>query len=395
MYMCHLGARRRIGTLLRSAKSARKFELLFKSETFPHGDTLDKLFRRLDPDQFQEVVCGLAETIIRSKALYSYRLLDRYFVVAVDGTGHLCFNERHCPHCLTRTHHGKTTYYHHVLEAKLVTQNGLAISMMTEFIENAQEGEDKQDCELKAFYRLAHKLKQRFPRLPICLSLDGLFAGGPTIELCEKYGWKFMIVLKDDDLASVNSEFEALSRLQSENRLRLRTGKDGEIDQRYRWVDELSYLDSKKKDHLLSVIECRETKPGKKGKELTTKFKWITNFKLKDTNVIAIAEKGGRIRWKIENQGFNTQKNGGYGLEHAYSNNPRSAKIFYFLLQIAHLVAQLMEKGSLLKKLFPEGAPSLKDLALLLLEAWRNANLKRHDIINLEKRKIQIRLDTS
>jgi len=395
MYLCHLGARRRIGTLLRGAKSAHKFELLFGAESFPHGDTLGKLFRRLDPDQFQEVVCGLAETLIRSKVLYPYRLFDRYFVVAVDGTGQLYFQDRHCPHCLTQTQQGQTLYFHPVLEAKLVTPNGLAVSLMTEFIENPNENATKQDCELAAFYRLARRLKQRFPRLPLLLTLDGLFAGGPTFQLCRQSGWAWMVVLKDSDLPSVNVEFEALAKLQTENQLRLRTGKDGTIRQDYRWVDEIAYLDSENREHLLSVLECRETKPGKNGKETTTKFKWITNFKLTRANVIPLAENGGRIRWKIENQGFNTQKNGGYELEHAYSQNPNSVKIFYFLLQIAHLVAQLLAKGSLLKKLFPKGVGSLKDLALLLLEAWRTAPFSPADLLNLQTTPIQIRFDTS
>jgi len=266
--------------------------------------------------------------LIFSKVLYPHRLDDCYFVVAVDGTGHLYFRDRHCPHCLTRTQQGKTLYYHHVLEAKRVTRSGLAVSLMTEFIENSDPHATKQDCELAAFYRLSRRLKQRFPRLPLLLTLDGLFAGGPTFQLCQQYGYALMVVLKDSDLPSANAEFESLAKLQTENQLRFRTGKDGIIRQDYRWVDEIAYLDSQNREHLLSVLECRETKPGKKGKETTTTFKWITNLKLTRANVIPLAENGGRIRWKIENQGFNTQKNGGYELEHAYSQNPNSVKIF-------------------------------------------------------------------
>ena len=83
-------------------------------------------------------------------------------------------------------------YNHPVLEAKLVTPIGFAslsvhtVSPMTEFIENPGEN-PKQDCELKAFYRLAKRLKRRFPRLPIYLLLDGLFAGGPTFSICRDH----------------------------------------------------------------------------------------------------------------------------------------------------------------------------------------------------------------
>lgn len=97
------------------------------------------------------------------------------FPLTFDGTGHLVFKDKHCEHCLVKKKDGKVLYYYHnVLEAKLVTENGLALSIGTEFIENSDEGASKQDCELRAFYRLAENLKKDFPQLSICLLLDGL-----------------------------------------------------------------------------------------------------------------------------------------------------------------------------------------------------------------------------
>jgi hypothetical protein len=397
MFLCRLAARRQIGLLLRNGPSVDKFQALFGVEAFPHGDTLNEVFSKLDPDQGQDVVCTMIKAVIRKKVLYAYRLFDTYFVVSIDGTGTLSFSERHCPYCLTRTHNGKTLYYHNVLEAKLVTKNGFAFSLMTEFIENPDENPTKQDCELKAFYRLAERLKKQFPRLPILLTLDGLFAGGPTFDICKKYGWKFMIVLKDKDLSSVNEEFDALLKLQRENRFYWRTGKKAEIKQNFRWVEDISYVDAESREHILSVIECRETKSDSKKEKKTTKFKWVTNYKVSANNVVTLANNGGRIRWKVENEGFNVQKNGGYGLEHAYTNNPTSAKIFYFLLQIAHMLAQLLYKGDLLKKGFPEGFGSEKNLAFHLLEAWRNARLFKEAIKTMLSQRFQIRFyfDTS
>jgi hypothetical protein len=246
MFLYQLKARRQIGLLLRNGPSAIKFQALFGVESFPHGDTLEATFSSLEIEQIQTVVTGMTETLIRKKVLYSYRLLGIYFIVAIDGTGTISYSRRHCPHCLTRTRNGKTLYYHPVLEAKLITSNGFAFSLMTEFIENPGDKATKQDCELKAFYRLAKRLKTRCPRLPILLSMDGLFAGGPTFDLCRRYGWKFMIVLKDDDLSSVNEEFDALSKLQLENRLVWRTGKQAQIKQAFRWVDDIAYVDSEK-----------------------------------------------------------------------------------------------------------------------------------------------------
>ena len=142
----------------------------------------------------------LPTRLIRQKVFSCRRLLGTYYLVAIDGTGMLSYHQRHCEHCLTRRlANGQTLYYHHVLEAKLVSTDGFALdgfaldgfaldgfalSLMTEFVENSDPDADKQDCELKAFYRLAKRLKVRFPRLSICLLMDGLFAGGPVFRLC-------------------------------------------------------------------------------------------------------------------------------------------------------------------------------------------------------------------
>jgi hypothetical protein len=392
LFLLRLGARRQVNLMLRqNGPSSAKFQALFHVETCPHGDTLDETYKRLDVPQVQAVVTGTVETLIRKKVLDRYRLRGRYFLVAIDGTGVLTFPERHCPHCLTVTHNGHTTYYHPILEAKLVTYDGFVFSLMTEFVENPGEHPTKQDCELKAFYRLADRLKRRFPRLPICLLLDGLFAGGPTFSICEKYRWKYLIVLQEDDLPSVQEQFNPLLDCFPENHIRFRPSDHYKTVQDFDWVNDIEYVDSESNEHTVSVIRCLETKPDSKGELKTTRFKWITNFTVKIINVIELANQGGRLRWKIENEGFNVQKNGGYALEHIYTHHPISAKVFYLLLQLAHTLAQLIERGSLFRQAFPAGVGSAKNLAFRLLEAWRNARLSAQQIQHILSIRVQIR----
>lgn len=392
MFLLRLGARRQVNLLLRqNGPASAKFQALFDVETFPHGDTLDATYQRLSIPEVQEVVTATVETLIRKKVLYRYRLRGHYFLITIDGTGTLTFSERHCPHCLTMTQHGHTTYYHPILEAKLVTRDGFVFSLMTEFVENPSQHPSKQDCELKAFYRLADRLKQRFPRLPICLLLDGLFAGGPTFSICEKYRWKYLVVLREDDLPSVQEEFNALLDYSSKNHLRFRPAEQYQTVQEFHWVNDIQYVDSANNPHAVSVIRCLETKPDSQAELKTTRFKWITNFHVKITNVVELANQGGRLRWKIENEGFNVQKNGGYALEHIFTHHPVSAKVFYLLLQLAHTLAQLIERGSLFRKAFPKGVGSAKNLAWRLLEAWRNVRLSAHQIQLLLDTRVQIR----
>jgi hypothetical protein len=392
MFLLRLGARRQVNLMLRqNGPSSAKFQAIFDVQTCPHGDTIDQACSRLSVTEVQDVVTGTVRTLIRRKVLYPYRLRGRYFLVAVDGTGVLTFPERHCPHCLTTTRNGHTTYYHPVLEAKLVTRDGLVCSLMTEFVENPAEHPTKQDCELKAFYRLTERLKKCFPRLPICLLLDGLFACGPVFSICENYRWKYLTVLQEDDLPFVQQQFDALLPFFPENHLTFRTGVQRKTVQDFDWVNDIEYVDSKNNEHVVSVIRCLETKPDSRKELRTTRFEWVTNFNIKVINVIELSNQGGRLRWKIENEGFNVQKNGGYALEHIYTHNPVAAKVFYLLLQLAHTLAQLIERGSLFRKTFPDGVGSAKNLAWRLLEAWRNLHLSAHHIQHMLSTRVQIR----
>jgi len=388
MFLCRMEARRQINWLLRCPQGHDLFQTLFGCG-IAHGDTMNAVFCRLDVAQVQECVTVLVERLIDSKVLYPYRVLGRYYLIAVDGTGILTFSQRHCPYCLTKTHNGKTLYYHHVLEAKLVCPNGFAFSVMSEFIENPGENVTKQDCELKAFYRLAKRLKKRFPRLPIFLLGDGLFPNGTVFHLCRKYQWGAMITLKDDQLASINEEFNALVPLM--HPLVQYTGKDAATAQTFRWVNDIDYSDTGRRHHRVHVVECIETKNRKEKEPKTTRFKWISLFPLTQDNVIELCNQGGRQRWRIENEGFNVQKNGGYELEHAYTNNENGMKVYYFLLQIACILAQLIEKGDLLTRLFKKGFGSAKNFAFRLLEATRNALLTPQDYQHMLDTRIQIR----
>ena len=401
MFACRLGARRQVRLELFTTFLVDLYKVLFDVDSVPHGDTMNGVLCGLPFEGVQEVVTGMTETLIDKKVLYPHRLLERYHVVAVDATGMLVYHYPHCPHCLHSTHHGETVYYHPVLEAKVVTPTGLVFSVLSEFIENPEddpsksEKQRKQDCELKAFYRLAARLHARFPRLPLLLVMDGLYAVGPVFDLCWRYGWKYMITLTDDPLTSVNEEFESLAAVTPENRLSWRMGRQGQIHQQFRWVNDIVYVDSDRREHRLSVLECLDTRPGKHRELQTTKFKWVTNVPVSPNNVVPLANEGGRLRWKIENEGFNVQKNGGYNLEHAYTQDEPGMKIYYLLLQIAHLLMQLMEKGSLLRAAFPRGFGSARILARRLLEALRNAALTREQYDVLCAQPIQIRFDSS
>ena len=388
-YLLKLGSRRRIRFELDSAEALANLNRLAGAdqETIAHGDTLDHFLSHVPPRALERLRRQMIHRLIRMKALDQARLEGRFLVV-IDGTGQLHVRQPHCAHCLQRTHAGQIHYYHQVLEAKLVTPDGLAISLGSEFMENTDPKAPKQDCELKAFRRLAARLKKDFPQLSLCLLLDSLFANGTVMDICQKNRWRYIIVFKEGSLPALWQEYQTLQELCPLNR-RDHTTPEG-ARQTFTWVENLEHVDDQGRRHRVQAFQCLETKG-----TTTTRFAWLTNLHVGHGNVIALGNRGGRCRWKIENEGFNIQKNGGFNLEHAYSTGERQIKNFYILLQIAHMILQLMERGSLLpqdaKRLFG----SLANMARRLAESIRNVLIPADALDPTAAAAIQIRLDTS
>jgi hypothetical protein len=298
----------------------------------------------------------------------------------IDATGLLCFHRRHCPYCLVQRHGKQTLYLHQVLEAKLLGPAGLVVSLDSEFIENADAGARtgrsadaiKQDCELKALERLAPRIKKAFPQVPFVLALDSLYACGPVLALAQRLKWSLVATFKEGRTPALWQEFRALLSQCPQN-YRKDTWADGPT-QEFRWVQHLDYEDSEGRSWKVNALECTET-PAQGPAQY---FAWLTLLPVGQKTVPAIAQKGGRYRWKMENEGFNRQKNSGLNLEHVYSTDPEKWKAYYLLLQIAFIVVQLLERGSLLRRLAAElGRPfgklfgSLKNVARRLLESLR------------------------
>lgn len=354
-----------------------------EQDSLPVNKTLSHFLGHVGAAPFAQMRTDCMRRLMRNKVLDSTRL-QGCFPLAVDGTGFLCFSQRHCPHCLVHKHENYTVYLHPVLEAKLVDPRGLALSIGSEFIENPSEPAQnpspstlqeyetvKQDCELKAFARLARNLKKQFPQTRFCLGGDSLYACGPVFSICAQRQWSYVLTFKEGRTPALWQEFQSLLKLSPENRLKTRL-PDG-TRQTFRWVNDLEHTDQDGRVHTVSALLCQESGPA--GEQT---FSWVTDFRLTPKNVCAIASRGGRVRCNIENQGFNIQKNSGLNLEHAYSADPEVMKAFYYLLQMAHLFLQMFEMGSLLRRLAedydttPMGLfGSLKNLAQRLLECFR------------------------
>lgn len=306
-------------------------------------DTVDKYLRWLSPCKLEQIKQDMFRELVKSKTLQKYKFAGKYFMVAIDGSGMQSYDYEPyagCPY--KKSKNGKKVWTTYVLEARIITSNGFSLSMATEWIENpANETFDKQDCEIKAFERLATRLKKEFPRLPLVLLLDGLYPKEPVFTICKTHHWRYITTLKDKSLKSVQEQIaDKLLFKDYGEQNHLAADKTHWLKNDYRFFEGIEY-----KGHILYVAETLFDKQHKlTGETEQTRFVHVTDIALNEDNVHEISQ-AGRLRWKIENEGFNNQKNNGYNAEHKFSRtNFNATKNYYQLMQIADIINQLTYK---------------------------------------------------
>ena len=367
MFLTHSGSRNHFGDQVREAgELARTLARLLglPVDAIPHLDTLEKVVRRLNPDELAQLHVRLVRRLIRMKALDGWRVGGR-FLLAIDGTGLYSFHERHCAHCIETVHaSGAVTYSHKVLVAFIVSGDGYALPIACEFIENPGRVYDKQDCETKAFHRLRVVIQRFFPQTSFWLLLDALYADQNIMRPCFGQGWNFGITFLETDMPALWREAQVLLRLAPQQYAKM-TLPRGQGTREVRWVNDLDYEGLK----LSAVFQVDKDKDG----NVVRQFAHLTARPIDATNVWRTAA-AARLRWRCENEGFNVLKNGGFGLEHVYSRHPIASKMHFDLMLMAHLFQQLLTRGRL-GTVFKEAFHTFLNYGQRLLEALQHRAL--------------------
>ncbi len=339
--------------------------------TLPHADTLYRLLDRIEVDSVQDAHMDLLKDLIKRKKFRRY-LINNCYPVAVDGSQKLSSAWLWCEELLERKKNKKTNtpdkepeqsddyqYYVYVLEANLAFQNGMVIPLLTEFLEY-QEGDsdnNKQDCEINAFKRLAKRLKGYFPKLPIILFLDGLYANGPIMDCCLQNHWQFMIVLQDNSLPSVWEEFNSLKTLPGNANNHYRQDW-GDRHQHFNWVNHIVYDYGANNNQCITVnvVVCEESwqfHDDIEDKVITKRSRhaWLSSRPLNVNNVHNRCNLGARYRWSVETC-FLVEKHQGYSYEHCFAKTWNALKGFHFLMRTAHALNTLARFHLALKPYF-------------------------------------------
>jgi hypothetical protein len=311
----------------------------------PHKDTLINVIKEIKFEELECIQTNIIKTLIRSKMLDKYRF-NGLFHIVIDGTGLYSTRINLGEQAITKVYNKDeeneyTLYSYYALEAKLVCGN-MTFSLATEFVENETYTDeygntyrkfDKQDCELKASYRLLNKIKKRFPKLPIIIGGDALYLGRPFLELCDEHHFEYIIRYKETDAPTIKRNFDEIKI----------------SDGNYEYQNEIIFGDLKDKEfYTVNVISYNEESIDEEtGEVAITNFSYVTSLKITSKNKEEIISLG-RRRWKIENKGFKEQKSDILNITHIYTKNSQGTKNIYLLIQFAHTLLNLLNYGDVL-----------------------------------------------
>ena len=264
----------------------------------------------------------------RGKVLEPYQFFDGYYLFSTDGTGYFSSSTVHCANCCVKNHHdGSHTYYHNMMGGAIVHPDRKEVIPFCPEPIKQSDGMKKNDCEQLASRRQLQALRREHPHLKVIVLQDALGDSGPNIQSIESLCMKYIIVSKRDPLK--NLDHFQISTYEHRD-------ESGTL-YKYTFANQIP-VNQLCRDLEMNCFECVTYTQGKKKKAT-----WITNIPITRRNIHQLM-KGGRSRWKIENETFNTLKNQGYHFEHNFGHGSKNlCSAMSFLMMLAFLIDQLQQ----------------------------------------------------
>ena len=291
----------------------------------------------VSPESLRPSFTSVFRQLQRGKALEDMVFLDGHSLLALDGTGYFSSPTIHCASCLQKVHrNGSITYYHQMLGAAMIHPDCReVIPLMPEPIVKP-DGTAKNDGERHAAKRFIAKLRQDHPHLKCMIIEDSLSSHAPHIETLHDYGCHYILGGKEGDHVYLFKQVQAAEeagRVTSYERHDRAAG----VIHRFRFVNDVP-LNASRADVRVNFIDYWEI-----GLDQVQHFSWVTGLRVSKHNVYKLM-RGGRARWKIENETCNTLKNQGYNFEHNYGHGEQNLSVvFATLMMLAFLVDQIQQ----------------------------------------------------
>ena len=310
---------------------------IYGIQRVPCDTYMREILDPVSPKWLRPVFTSVFRQLQRGKALEAMTFLDGHYLLALDGTAYFSSKTIHCASCLHRVHrNGSITYAHQMLGAAIIHPDQRAvIPLMPEPIVN-RDGTDKNDCERNAAKRFVAKLRQDHPHLKFIVTEDSLSSNAPHIETLQDHDLHYILGVKEGDHAYL---FQQVQAAEHAGRVTYyeRHDRAAGLVHRFRFVNDVP-LNASHADVRVNFIEYWEI-----GQDKVQHFSWVTDLRVSKRNVFHLM-RGGRARWKIENETFNTLKNQGYHFEHNYGHGEQHLSVvFAMLMMLAFLVDQAQQ----------------------------------------------------
>ncbi|MFC1856540.1 transposase [Thermodesulfobacteriota bacterium] len=310
---------------------------VFAVSDIPSDTQIRDILDPLKADALEKIFPAILHRLQRGKHLINYQFLDDMYLVSLDGSEYFSPDKINCPHCLVTTSKGKRRFHHQILQSVIVHPDmRQVLPLAPEQISN-KDGNKKQDCERNAGKRVIHKIRKACPKLEIIITGDGLYSNQPFIDEVKRARMSYILVAKPDDHKILFQWVADLTQLGEGDRMELVDDKGRKHC--YQWVNQVPLNGTRDADDVNFFQYQIVSKSGK----ITYKNSWVTDIFVDKDNVVTLV-KGGRARWKIENETFNTLKNQGYHIEHNFGHGKQNLSMIFFVLNLlAFYVHQVLE----------------------------------------------------
>jgi hypothetical protein len=184
--------------------------------------------------------------------------------------------------------------------------------------------------------RLLEKIRAEHSKMKFMVLEDALASNSPHIRLIRKLNMHFLLGVKPGDHEYL---FEQVLEVHADGRMQTLTWQEGEVTHEISYVHRL-LLNASNRDLQVNFLEYSEyDADGHHRKHFT----WVTDLKITRDNAAHLV-RGGRSRWKIENETFNTLKNQGSHFEHNFGHGQKHlCTVFAMIMMLAFLVDQTLQ----------------------------------------------------
>jgi len=309
---------------------------LFGIGIVPSDTYMSEVLDEESPSMLRTCFTKIFALLQRGGILKNFLFLDQYYIISLDGTGYFSSDKVRCEQCCVKEHKdGRKEYYHQMLAGALVCPNQKIVFPFAPEPIMKTDGATKNDCERNAAKRWLKDFRREHPNLPVVIVADGLSSNAPFIEALKQHNCRFILVAKESDHKYLTNWLNAADNKDAP----IITVKTKSVIQKYQYMNDVPLNDSKRACRVNVVKYWEENEH----KEILRKWMWVTDIPVTHDNVKELT-KGGRSRWKVENETFNTLKNHGYQFEHNFGHGYKNlTSVFAYLMLLAFFVDQCMQ----------------------------------------------------